>query len=270
MKAIRKLISISNIVFFYVLTIVLLLFISPFALANSCTKLETATLASVARVIDADTLELMDGRRIRLIGIDAPELGYRGQQDEPFAREGKRALEQKLASVGNRIWVQLGQEPKDRYDRLLADLFFPDESSVQGWLLEQGWAMQVFIAPNLEYADCLQPMEQIAQQAQRGIWSLTEYSPGIRSTQVPQDVKGAVIVLGEVQRVGSSRTNLWLNLDGGVAIQVPRASLDQFTQPIKDLHGKTVRVRGWIIQDNSPHHQWRIRIQDGRSLEIIK
>ncbi|TVQ71828.1 MAG: hypothetical protein EA373_03830 [Oceanospirillales bacterium] len=262
-------ISINNLVLSYVLKVSFFLILSGWAIADTCIKDSSATLTSVKRVIDADTVELSTGQRVRLIGVDAPELGYRGQADEPFAREGKQALEQKLRSHGHQIWVQLGEDPKDRYDRLLADLFFTDGRSVQGWLLEQGWVMQVFIAPNLRYADCLYSYEQKARQESRGIWSLPEYEPGIASTSVPSTTKGAVIITGKVERIGRSQANIWLNLDGGVAIQIPRRSLENFSQDIDKLEGKSVRVRGWIIKDNSQHHQWRIRIEDGRALEVL-
>lgn len=242
-------------------------------MADECRVHDSARLTTVVRVIDADTLELEGGQRVRLIGIDAPELGYRGARDEPFAREGKKALQQKLKAVGNKVWVQAGEERLDRYNRLLADLFFPDKTSVQGWLLAQGWAMQVFIPPNTLYSDCLKSKERLAQQSQSGIWSLAEYSPGILSTQVPKDIKGAVVVMGRVHRVGSSRANLWLNLDGGVAIQIPKRVLKEFDTSLKErlnaVQGRKVRVRGWIIKDNSPHHQWRIRVQDSRALEVL-
>ena len=265
----RKLILINNLVFSYVLKILIFLVLCSAVYADTCTKESSASLASIKRVIDADTLELSTGERIRLIGVDAPELGRRGQADEPFSREGKRALEQKLESHNHRVWVQPGEEPKDRYDRLLADLFFEDGRSVQGWLLEQGWVMQVFIAPNLRYSDCLSIDEQKARQQGIGIWSLAEYEPGIASTAVPNSVRGAVIVKGRVVRIGQSQANIWLNLEGGVAIQIPRKSLQRFNQNIEQLEGRQVRVRGWIVKDNSQHHQWRIRIEDGRALEVL-
>lgn len=265
----KKMIFINSLVFSYVFKILFFLFFGMTAYADVCAKHSSARLALINRVVDADTLELSTGERIRLIGIDAPELGRRGQADEPFSREGKRALEQKLEAYHYRVWVQPGEEPKDRHDRLLADLFFEDGQSVQGWLLEQGWVMQVFIAPNLRYADCLAAYEQKARQQHIGIWSVSEYDPGIASTAVPLSVRGAVIVTGRVVRIGRSQANIWLNLEGGVAIQIPRESLGSFNQHVEQLEGSQVRVRGWIIKDNSQHHQWRIRIDDGRALEVL-
>lgn len=265
----KKLIFINNLVFSYVLKILLLVVLSSTGYADTCSKESYASLVSIKRVVDADTVELSTGERVRLIGIDAPELGRQGRADEPFSREGKRALEQQLAAYNNRVWIQLGEDPKDRHGRLLADLFFEDGRSIQGWLLEQGWAMQVFIAPNLRYSDCLSDHEQVARQQDLGIWSLSEYKPGISSTAVPSSVRGAVIVTGRIARIGRSQANIWLNLEGGVAVQIPRSSLENFEQNLEQLQGLQVRVRGWIVKENSQHHQWRIRLVDGRALEVL-
>ncbi len=243
--------------------------VSVSATTAVCERESSAQLHGVKRVIDADTLELSNGQRVRLIGVDAPELGRRGAPDEPFAREGKRALEHKINQTGGQIWVQPGEDPYDRYNRLLADLFFANGQSIQGWLLEQGWVMQVFVAPNLRYADCLKPLETQARAAQLNIWSLPEYQQGIESTRIPSTIQGTVIVKGKVQRIGRSQANLWLNLEGGVAVQIPRDQLDRFDARLDQLEGKVVRVRGWIIRENSRHHQWRIRLDDGRALEVL-
>ena len=54
----------------------------------------------VRQVIDGDTLILADETRLRLIGLDAPELGREGRPDKPWARTAR----QRLASlVGGRV-----------------------------------------------------------------------------------------------------------------------------------------------------------------------
>lgn len=51
-------------------------------------------LASVAvqRVVDGDTLRLSDGRSVRMIGLNTPELGKQGRSDEPFAVAARKRL----------------------------------------------------------------------------------------------------------------------------------------------------------------------------------
>ncbi|WP_412778713.1 thermonuclease family protein, partial [Pseudomonas syringae group genomosp. 3] len=50
-------------------------------------------VAKVQRVVDGDTLRLSDGRSVRMIGLNTPETGKRGQSAEPFAEAGKRRLQ---------------------------------------------------------------------------------------------------------------------------------------------------------------------------------
>lgn len=272
MKLQLKLIFISNLFFAYIFNTLLFvgMLLPGYAFAEICPPTTPTQSYRVSRVIDADTVELTQGDRVRLLGIDAPELGYSGQADEPFAREGKRALDALLREFDYRVLLMPGQDSRDRYGRLLAYLFLPDQTNIQRILLQEGWVMQVFVAPNLEFADCLRPVERVARAHHKGIWSLSDYQPGIASQAVPESLRGAAIVQGAVVRVGQSKDNIWLNLQGGVALQVPRRYLDRFPQRLDSLTGQVVRARGWMVREDSRHHQWRMRLEDGRALEVLE
>ena len=43
----------------------------------------------IRSVTDGDTLVLNDGRKVRLLGINAPELGFGGEASEPYAIAAK-------------------------------------------------------------------------------------------------------------------------------------------------------------------------------------
>lgn len=256
-------------VFYRCLVPLLLLFWLLPVQAQTCVPTGSVTEARVERVIDADTLVLQGGERVRLLGIDAPELGYRGQADEPFAREGTQWLRALLASVDNRVLVQTDEQVRDRHQRLLAWLYLPDQRSIQQLLLEQGFAMQVFVAPNFALSDCLRSAEQRARTEGKGIWSLPEYAQGMASDAIAADARGAMIVRGRVERVGQSRDNLWLNLSGRVAVQIRRADLHRFDLDPARLQGEEIRVRGWLVRESSRHHDYRLRVEDGRALERL-
>ena len=76
-------------------------------------------LARVARVIDGDTLETADGRRIRLVQIDAPE-----SSGECYGAQATAALEA-LLPAGSRIGLERDPEldDVDRYGRQLRYVF---------------------------------------------------------------------------------------------------------------------------------------------------
>ena len=253
------------------LCITLLLF-SGSLLAESCPPERQDRRAAVARVYDADTLTLADHTRVRLIGIDAPELGRGGAPHEPYALEGRDYLRALIAEAGQQVILHYGEERYDRHGRLLAYVFLPDGRSVNRLLLERGYVMQVFIAPNIGYAECLRPFETLARQQRRGIWSQSEYQPGLPSVRVPESTQGAAIVQGRVVRVGESRDHFWVNLEGRVALQLPKNDWQYFSlsqAAVRDLAGRQVRARGWMVRDSSRHHDWRMRLNNDLALEIL-
>src|SRR5262245_1576960 len=72
--------------------------------------------AVVASVYDGDTLTLTDGRRVRLLQIDTPELG----SGECYSRAARTALV-RLVPVGSRVTLEADPtlDTTDRYGRLL-------------------------------------------------------------------------------------------------------------------------------------------------------
>src|SRR5438128_1640217 len=72
--------------------------------------------AQVIRVVDGDTLVLSGVGKVRLIGIDTPEVYG---QVECFGREASRFAKRELPP-GREVTYRLGTEPRDRYGRALA------------------------------------------------------------------------------------------------------------------------------------------------------
>jgi len=228
--------------------------------------------ATVGYVNDGDTVRLTNGGRLRLVGIDTPEIGRDGAADEPYARDARQALRALLAESRNRVRVVDAAEGEDRYGRRLSYLYLPDGRSVQGALLEQGMAMAVFVAPNLELAECLLAHERRAREAGRGIWSLLAYDPGLPSVRgIPDEVQGAAIVQGRVTSVGHSRKNVWINLEGRVAVKIDRDRLEHFPGWDFDaLAGQRLRVRGWIVHHSNRYQDWFIPVDSAHSLERLE
>lgn len=90
----------------------------------------------VIKVYDGDTIKIQNGKHIRLLGIDTPELN----QSDKLARDAKRAgvsprwiqsrgllasqFTNKLAA-GKPVRLEFDIERQDRYGRLLAYVFIP-------------------------------------------------------------------------------------------------------------------------------------------------
>ena len=138
--------------------------------ANSETAHALSTPVRVRRVIDGDTVELDDGRRIRLLGTDAPELGYNGASSEVGAESSREWLRQRIG--GELVQLRYGPERLDRYARTLAWIFTSGGELVNRELLEAGQTRLVtrFGLP----ADLSAELHQAAARAQvqhRGLWN---------------------------------------------------------------------------------------------------
>lgn len=131
-----------------------------------------AQLAQVERVVDGDTLiAQVDGRRerIRLIGIDAPEMPGEGKSGEPFAQEASA----RLASLVEGRTVQLLRDKSDRdtYDRLLRYIYLEDGTFVNRQLALEGLADVKSYPPDTAMQSLLDEAERDAKSLNLGIWS---------------------------------------------------------------------------------------------------
>ncbi len=135
----------------------------------------------VDRVVDGDTLVLEGGQRVRLIGIDTPELHeskklYRDSQRtsqsvETIKKLGKRAYQFTRGLVeGKRVKVEFDVEKKDKYGRLLGYAYLPDGTFVNAEIVKQGYASLMTYPPNVKYADLFLELYQEARENKRGLW----------------------------------------------------------------------------------------------------
>jgi micrococcal nuclease len=122
--------------------------------------------AEVTRHTDGDTLWLSGIGKVRLIGIDTPEV-FGGI--ECFGRRASRFVE-RTAPVGARVRYRLGIEQRDRYGRALAYVWLADGRFLNRLLLLRGLAQPLTIPPNVEYALSFARAARRAREAERGLW----------------------------------------------------------------------------------------------------
>lgn len=126
---------------------------------------------TVSRVVDGDTLVVEGGHRIRLIGIDTPEVHDPRRPVECFGREAAAFLGD-LLPRGTGIRLVGDVEARDVYDRTLAYAYrLPDGLFVNADLVRQGYARTLTIPPNVAHTDEFLALAQQAREAGRGLWS---------------------------------------------------------------------------------------------------
>jgi len=118
--------------------------------------------ALVTSVIDGDTVELADGRRVRYLGIDTPESG------EYYAEEA--TARNKELVEGKTLELQRGKRDQDEYGRLLRYVYI-DGVFVNAELIVQGYATAYIFDPDDRYSQILVQLEQYAKMKNRGLWS---------------------------------------------------------------------------------------------------
>ena len=218
------------------------------ALAGHCAMPGVGEQVSSKLVIDGDTLDLVDGRRVRLIGVNAPEIGRRGSPSEPHAQAARRELMRLAGKGGLRLLV--GEERTDKYGRTLGHLFDARGANLEAVLLQQGLGFAVGIAPNLRLLDCHLRHEHQARLAQRGIWTR---NPVTAAAQL--DAGGFRILRGRVARLGRTGSHIWVDLDGPLALRLPIGLI----KPADDVAwlGHEVEVRGWVVDRGAVRREYK-------------
>ncbi len=197
--------------------------------------------ATLARVIDGNTIALADGRTVRLIGID--DLA------------GRAALDKLLA--GKTLELRFAENRSDRDSRTLAALY-ANGRWVERTLVARGLARVHGTADNRIGLVQLLAAESSARAARRGLWRRKRYevraaADAARDGGTWQIVEGTVahVAFGE----GAGFVDLGAREDGALALRIGRdamalcraAGLDPRT-----LEGAHLRVRGFIDGTRRP------------------
>ncbi|WP_085595658.1 MULTISPECIES: thermonuclease family protein [unclassified Pseudomonas] len=230
----------------------------------------TVVPASVLRVVDGDTLRLKDGRSVRMIGLNAPELARGGRKAEPLAIAARRRLEQLVAQSGGRVGLVLGRERHDRYGRTLAHVYGASGLNFESRLIAEGLAYRIALAPNVALVACQQAAEDHARRARLGLW---RQSPVLKAEQIR--APGFVLLSGRVSKVEHNRSGVWITLHGSVVLRVAPNIRDGFAPGrLKRLAGRRVEARGWVVERRrqdafrSVGARWMISLKDPSMLRI--
>lgn len=220
----------------------------------------------VSVVQDGDTLLLTDGRRLRLIGVNTPELGRDGRAAEAGAVAARDRLRQLLFMNEQQIQLRFDRERQDRYGRLLAHAFLHDGRNLTELLLAAGAGAQLVVPPNTWQADCYRAASDAARDQRRGVWA----SPSHQARSVNELTlrsEGFHVIRGRVTHVSHSASAVWINLAGNFALRVERGDLPHFQRvDLERLAGSHVEVHGGLYARNG---QLRMPLRHPTALRIL-
>ena len=143
--------------------------------ATTTAVIITGEIATVAFAIDGDTVELTDGRRVRYIGIDAPETAHEGKSAECFGNEAR--VENSKRTNGKKVRLEKDISETDGYGRLLRYVYADQPARagaplINEQLVKDGFARAWNVPPDEKYKDALLVLQQEAREARRGLWEL--------------------------------------------------------------------------------------------------
>jgi micrococcal nuclease len=226
----------------------------------------------VIQIIDPQTLQLQDGRLIRLTGLDFPDLSPHDAGD--FALTAQKILRDMLLNQDVDIY-QTKDANLGRVNRMGHHLVHLERANegiwVQGTLLAVGLARTRTTQSNPELAEQMYALEQQARAKNTGIWEIPEFQvlPADNTDGLDD---GFYIVEGRIVSAALNNNRVFLNFgkdwrtDFTVSIapadrrRFSRAGLDPLS-----WNGKIVRVRGWLRHYNGPY----IEIDHPQALEFV-
>ncbi|WP_256237900.1 thermonuclease family protein [Bacillus sp. EB600] len=133
--------------------------------------------ATISRVVDGDTIELTDGRKVRFIGVNTPESTTR---HETYGKEASNYTTSKL--TGKQVWLQKDVSETDRYGRLLRIVWLAvpsndmDENEIKtkmynADLVLNGFAEPSTYPPDVKYSDYFVKYAREARDKGTGLWA---------------------------------------------------------------------------------------------------
>ncbi|MGB4101904.1 MAG: thermonuclease family protein [Alphaproteobacteria bacterium] len=236
-----------------------------------------STPATVADTFDGDTLRLDDDARVRLDGINALEIPHQATEIDRCLPSNRRPDPQgpdcdtTLAVAAKKLLHDLTAERTvllhinparrtDRYGRILAQVYAPDDHDGAIWAQEKLLAAGlVYVYPltghELDLPRMLE-IEKSARKAKRGIWQLPEMQPS-PAEQAADHYGHYAFIQGKVMHTAKIKNKIYLNFGADwrsdFTVMIERHDWSNFRNlDLLALKGRTISVRGFLHEDNGP------------------
>jgi len=162
-------------IFFLFLLLLFSLFISVSCKKKSQFFPENLIKVRVKKVLDGDTVILENGERLRYVSIDTPELHTSKNVLYIFAFSAYK-LNKKLVE-GKTFYLELSFRKRDKYRRLLGELYFENGTSVSEIIIKEGLAFVCYYPGSSKYYKKYLPLQRKALKERKGIFSLLNKQP---------------------------------------------------------------------------------------------
>ncbi|APH38794.1 thermonuclease family protein [Methanohalophilus halophilus] len=228
-----------------IFVVALLILLSSGCLSSDENQIVNST-TTVVRVIDGDTFVMDSGEKVRLIGVDTPEL------DEPYYTEAKDYLSNRIE--GKQVLLEGDSSNRDTYGRLLRYVWL-DGELVNRELVEEGLALSRAYEPDTKYQHIFAEAQQNARDAKLGIWSYSKnnntavisYLEAGNHIGEVKTVEGRVVSTAKNEEDGIIYLNFHEPYEGYFTVIIWQDSWSNFPQsPDIYYEGKDVLVTGKV------------------------
>ncbi len=121
----------------------------------------------VTKVIDGDTIQLEDGRKVRYIGIDAPESVDPKRKLECFGREASERNKELV--LNKRVQLVKDVSETDKYGRLLRYVYI-NNLFINDILVREGFANVSTYPPDIKFQKQFKKSQEEARSQNKGLW----------------------------------------------------------------------------------------------------
>jgi micrococcal nuclease len=183
--------------------ILLTLFVLLFLYVSPSSQAGDSQTAWVKRAVDGDTLLLTNGERVRLIGVDTPEVHeskklYRdaersGKDIKTIKALGRRAsalTKKKVDKKQIRLEFDVNNayiNQRDKYGRILAYVYLTDGTFLNAEIVNPGYGFAYTRFP-FKYMEEFRRYEREARERERGLWSRETRKSSVKTTNISGNI----------------------------------------------------------------------------------
>ena len=209
--------------------------------AGTFSQIDSGRWVRVDKVYDGDTFKTARGEKIRLLGINTPEIARDDHPGQPMANRAKKELESLI--LNKLVRLKFDQVRHDRYNRLLAHIYLQDGTWINSRMIETGMAHVYTFAPNFRHSGLLLEKERQARSKKQGIWESSRFEM-LKSSHVGKSHIGQFrVISGTISAIDKSG---WGFKFGNLSVSIPKAYRKWFKQIPKLKPGDFVTLHGKI------------------------